>query len=85
MYSSTKQTPTGIKTMNHKLYISDRLLKQSKRWAHQVNRLDKVWNCISKDDKPEKGERMRRTLNIQEAKRARMAVTFEVILMGVEL
>ena len=70
--------------MFHKLDISDHLLKQSKRWAHQVERLDKVWKCVAADDKPDKGARMRRVLNIQDNKRARMGITLEILIMGVE-
>ena len=70
--------------MYTKLNISDDLLKQAKRWAHQVERLDRVWNCIAAGDGPDKGSRMRRVLNIQDNKRARMGITLEVLLIGVE-
>ena len=70
--------------MFHKLEISDGLLKQAKRWSHQVERLDKVWKCVAAGDGPDKGLRMSRVLKIQDNKRARMGITLEVMLIGVE-
>jgi hypothetical protein len=32
---------------------------------HQINRLDRCWDCIQQDDKPEKGQRMGRVLDMK--------------------
>ena len=71
--------------MYTKLNISDSMLKQNKRWSHQIDRLDRVWNCIAAEPAQNwRGDRMSLVLKIQEAKRARMGISLEVLLAGVE-
>ena len=71
--------------MYTKLNISDHMLKQNKRWSHQIDRLDRVWNCIAAEPARNwRGERMSRVLKMQEAKRARMGIAMAVLITGVE-
>ena len=70
--------------MYTKINMSDGMLKQNKRWAHQVNRLNKMWSRIFNDDNPDKSKRLARALALQDRLYIRMGITLEVLITGVE-
>ena len=60
--------------------MNDNFLKVGRRKIHQMKRLERVWDDIRNDDKPEKGARMTRALAIKARCHTRMSIMLEIMM-----